>query len=80
LFFPLTFLTATFVPLDLLSGWIKTAATYNPITYVLNAMRALMLDGWDANALMSGLVACAILAAITYSFAILSLRARTRRK
>lgn len=39
LFFPLTFLTATFVPVSLLSGWIATAAIYNPITYILEAMR-----------------------------------------
>lgn len=39
LFFPLSFLTATFVPYDLLTGWIKTAAFINPITYILDAMR-----------------------------------------
>jgi ABC-2 type transport system permease protein len=80
LFFPLSFLTATFVPFDLLSGWIKVAATYNPITYVLDAMRTLMLTGWDAEILARGLSSCLVLAVITYSFAILSLRARTRRK
>jgi ABC-2 type transport system permease protein len=80
LFFPLSFLTATFVPFDLLSGWIKVAATYNPITYVLDAMRALMLTGWNGEVLLRGLTACAAMAAITYTFAILGLRARTRRK
>jgi ABC-2 type transport system permease protein len=80
LFFPLSFLTATFVPLDLLSGWIKVAATYNPITYVLDAMRTLMLTGWNAEIMLRGLSSCLALAVITYTFAILSLRARTRRK
>ena len=42
LFFPLTFLTASFVPLELLSGWLKAAARVNPITYVLEAMRSLL--------------------------------------
>lgn len=80
LFFPLTFLTATFVPIDLLSGWIKIAATYNPITYVLDAMRALMLTGWEADMLVRGLTSCLALAVVTYTFAFLGLRARTRRK
>jgi len=80
LFFPLSFLTATFVPFDLLSGWIKVAATYNPITYVLDAMRGLMLTGWEADVLLRGLTSCLALAVFTYTFAILSLRARTRRK
>ncbi|MCU0513305.1 MAG: ABC transporter permease [Anaerolineae bacterium] len=80
LFFPLSFLTATFVPLNLLSGWIQTAATYNPITYVLEAMRGLMLQGWDAEQLIRGVLSCAVMAAITYSFAFYGLRVRSRRK
>ncbi|MDL1883073.1 ABC transporter [Anaerolineae bacterium CFX8] len=80
LFFPLTFLTATFVPLSLLTGWIKTAATYNPITYILEAMRSVLLTGWEADVLARGLLAILAMAALTFTFAILSLRARTRRR
>ncbi len=39
IFFPLSFLTATFVPYELLGGWLKVAATINPITYILDATR-----------------------------------------
>lgn len=80
LFFPLSFLTATFVPLNLLSGWIQTAATYNPITYVLEAMRFLMLEGWDVEIMVRGLLACFAMAVVTYSFALYGLRVRSRRK
>jgi ABC-2 type transport system permease protein len=45
LFFPLTLLTAAFVPFDLLQGWIKIAAQINPITYILQAMHTILLDG-----------------------------------
>ena len=79
-FFPFTFLTASFVPLELLSGWLRTAAELNPITYVLGAMRSLMLDGWDSQALLGGVVACLILAVAMYALAVFSLRVRTRRK
>lgn len=80
LFFPLSFLTATFVPLNLLQGWIRTAADYNPITYLLGATRSLLLEGWVSDALLKGLFACLLLAVATFTFAIFSLRARTRQR
>lgn len=80
LFFPLTFLTASFVPLDLLSGWLATAARFNPITYVLEAMRATLNTGWDTTALWHGIAACLILAVAMYALAVFALRVRTRRK
>jgi len=80
LFFPLTFLTATFVPVALLSGWIKTAAEYNPITYILEAMRAVLLDGWQAEVLLRGLTSASVLGIVLFVFALLSLRSRTARR
>lgn len=80
IFFPLTFLTASFVPLDLLSGWLKVAATFNPITYLLNATRAVLNTGWDVEAISGGVAASLILCAVMFTFAYTSLRARTRRK
>jgi len=80
LFFPLTFLTATFVPINLLSGWIEIAARLNPITYILNAMRSLMIDGWDVQTLFVGLLACLGLGIATFLFSLYGLRLRTSRK
>ena len=79
IFFPLTFLAPTFVPLDLLDGWLKTAATYNPITYVMQAMRALLNTGWDSQAIGQAVLACLLLASAMYALALLALRVRTRR-
>ena len=80
LFFPLTFLTASFVPLELLSGWLKTAAQLNPITYVLGGMRSLMLTGWESTELWPAVTACLLLALAMYGLAAYTLRVRTRRK
>lgn len=80
LFFPLSFLTATFVPLELLSGWIKVAAQINPITYILEAMRAILNDGWQGDVILRGILSCVVLGVLTFAFAMASLRARTRRK
>jgi ABC-2 type transport system permease protein len=79
IFFPLTFLAPTFVPIDLLDGWLKTAARLNPITYVLEAMRALINTGWEGTALWQGVLACLILAFAMYALAVIALRIRTRR-
>ncbi len=80
LFFPLSFLTATFVPLELLNGWIRTAAEWNPITYILGATRSLMLDGWQADQLIPGLIACAIMGGVLFTFASFGLRSRVKRR
>jgi ABC-2 type transport system permease protein len=41
--FPLLFVSSAFVPLAVLPNWIQTVATVNPITYGVDAIRALML-------------------------------------
>ena len=79
IFFPLTFLAPTFVPLDLLDGWLKTAARINPITYVLEAMRELINQSWNGTALWQGVLACLLLAGAMYALAVFALRVRTRR-
>lgn len=79
IFFPLTFLAPTFVPIELLDGWLKTAAQLNPITYVLESMRALLIEGWDMTLLWQGTLACLILASAMYTLAVFALRVRTRR-
>lgn len=41
--FPLAFASSIFVPIDTLSGVIKTFAEHNPISYTVNVVRALSL-------------------------------------
>ena len=41
--FPLLFVSSAFVPLDVLPNWIQTLAIVNPVTYGVDAIRALML-------------------------------------
>jgi ABC-2 type transport system permease protein len=43
-FFPLLFLTPNFVPRDLLTRPMEIAATLNPVTYVMEALRSLLLE------------------------------------
>jgi ABC-2 type transport system permease protein len=65
-FFPLLFLTPNFVPRNLLTHPMEIAATLNPVTYVMEAMRSLILIGFDWVVLGKGfLVAGLFVAAMT---------------
>lgn len=58
-FFPLLFLTPNFVPRNLLTRPMENAATFNPVTYVMEALRALILQdlAWATVARGFGVVA-----------------------
>jgi ABC-2 type transport system permease protein len=44
IFFPLLFLTPNFVPRDMLTEPMEVAATINPVTYLMEALRSLILN------------------------------------
>ena len=67
LFFPFAFLTTSCVPRSALSGWMDTAAGWNPVTYVLAGMRSLISGGWEWTVLGKALLAIAIMGAISMS-------------
>ena len=52
IFFPLLFLTPNFVPFELLSEPLRTLARYNPVSYVIEGLRSLILDGFVASKLL----------------------------
>ena len=54
LFFPFAFMTTVFVPKEAMTGWLAMVATYNPVTYLLEALRSLVSVGWEPDALMPG--------------------------
>ena len=78
-FFPLFFLTDAVVPKQALTGWFSTIATYNPITYLLGALRSLITSGWDVGSLLGGLAALAGIALVSMSLALAAFRGRVRR-
>jgi ABC-2 type transport system permease protein len=47
LFFPLLFLTPNFVPFDRLSPVMEALARVNPVSYVIEGLRSLVILGWD---------------------------------
>jgi ABC-2 type transport system permease protein len=53
-FFPLLFLTPNFVPRDLLTRPMEVAATLNPVTYIMEALRSLILESFAWSAILPG--------------------------
>ena len=80
LFLPFVFLTTLFLPKEALTGWLANVATYNPVTYVLAALRSLISEGWDAQALLAGLVAALALGVVSMSLALMALHSRVRKR
>jgi ABC-2 type transport system permease protein len=80
LFFPFAFLTTSFVPRAQLTGWLSTIAGYNPVTYLLEGLRALVSHGWDGAALGKGLAAIAAVGCVSFPLALAALRSRVTRR
>jgi ABC-2 type transport system permease protein len=77
IFFPLLFLSPAFAPKEVFAPWMRTVATINPVTYILQGMRGLVLSGWDFRALGEALGAIAALGAFTLTLVFAGLRSRT---
>ncbi len=55
LMFVLLFLSSGAMPRDLIAqDWFATIATINPVSYVIEAFRSLLIVGWDGEALALG--------------------------
>jgi ABC-2 type transport system permease protein len=64
IFFPLLFLTPNFVPRHLLTRPMEIAATLNPVTYVMEAVRSLILQDFVWGSILRGFGVVAVLGAV----------------
>ncbi len=75
IFFPLLFLTPNFVPRDLLTRPMEIAATFNPVTYVMEAMRSLILDDLAWAKIGRGFVVVALFGLVMLALNVRTIRA-----
>jgi ABC-2 type transport system permease protein len=79
LFFPFLFLTSAYVPRAQLSGWLNTVAGFNPVTYLLDGLRSLdMQGGWQWGQLGQALLAIALVGLVSMSLCFAALRGRIK--
>ena len=64
IFFPLLFLTPNFVPRDLLTHPMEIAATINPVTYVMEGLRSLVLVDLNWTDIFQGFAVVVIFGAL----------------
>jgi ABC-2 type transport system permease protein len=76
-FFPLLFLSPAFAPKEIFAPWLEFLATINPVTYILQGMRDLILEGWDWGSFLGAIAAIAGIAAFTLTLTLSALRSRT---
>lgn len=75
LFLPLQFLSTQFFPESLLPSWVRTAAAWNPFTYMIDAARALITGPLTAGPVIKAVAVSIGLLVVTQ---IISLRAFKR--
>lgn len=64
LFMPIAFMSTAFVPVQLMPEWLRTVNDWNPISYVIEAMRSLMIVGFELDILGRAIVAILLLAVV----------------
>jgi ABC-2 type transport system permease protein len=62
--FPIFFISTAFVPVALMPEWMRVINDWNPITFLIEALRELMVTGYDWGAIGSALLSLTILGAI----------------
>jgi ABC-2 type transport system permease protein len=77
--FVLLFTAPAFFPRELLTPVLRDAAEYNPLTYIVEAVRSLLTDQPAIGDPWSGLLAAVLLAVATVALANLALKERLRR-
>jgi ABC-2 type transport system permease protein len=74
IFFPLLFLTPSFVPRPLLTRPMEVAATYNPVTYIMEGLRSLILEDLNWVVIARGFAVVAILGAVMVTLSVRTIR------
>lgn len=74
LVFPLYFGSTAFMPATLLPAWLRQVNRANPVAYLVNATRELMIDGWGWGAVTSGFIAAAVVGILGIAFGVAGFR------
>lgn len=77
LLFVLLFFSSMALPRDMIEAdWFRAIADWNPISYMLEGIRSLFIDGWDGEALALGFGLAAAIFVIAIAAASAALRTR----
>ncbi|HET7744930.1 MAG TPA: ABC transporter permease [Gaiellaceae bacterium] len=78
--FVFLFISSMNAPRNLIGvGWFRTAATLNPVSYMIECVRSLIIIGWDPEALILGFGFVGLIGAVSLVLASRALRLRMAR-
>jgi ABC-2 type transport system permease protein len=79
-FFVFLFLSSMNIPRNLISTtWFRDVATLNPVSYLIECVRSLIIVGWDTEALVLGFGIATVIAVVALALANWALRVRMAR-
>jgi ABC-2 type transport system permease protein len=80
LIFVFLFMSSMSMPRNLIqTDWFRIVATYNPVSYMIEGLRSLLITGWDGEALALGFACAFGVLAIGLTVASFSLKERMAR-
>ena len=79
LFFPFLFMTTLFLPQEAMTEWLGTVANYNPVTYLLAALRSLITVGWEPVTLLKGVGSVLLVGVVSMGMSLAALNGRATR-
>jgi ABC-2 type transport system permease protein len=74
LMFPIVFISTAFVPAELMPGWMQTVNDWNPVTFQIEAIRALMTTGYDWTAIGQAVLADVVVGVVLIAGTLLAFR------
>jgi ABC-2 type transport system permease protein len=77
LFIPIAFLSTAFVPEVMMPDWLQTLNVINPISYVIEAIRSLMIEGIVLEDLWPAFASIVILGLLLHSITLWAFRRMT---
>ena len=79
-FFVFLFISSMNMPRDLIEiDWFRAAATLNPVSYLIECVRSLIITGWDVEALALGFGIGTAITIVALTLASMALRTRLTR-
>ncbi|MBS1713573.1 MAG: ABC transporter permease [Armatimonadetes bacterium] len=72
--FPFLYLTTSQAPMHLLPPTFRILAAWNPVTYVIEGVRALVLNGWDDPSIGKGFLVAACVFVVMVSLTLASFK------
>jgi ABC-2 type transport system permease protein len=76
--FPLLFMSTAMLPRAFLPQWVQDFSSVNPVSYVADASRGLILTGYDWAAIGNAFAACLVFGIVLNGLAVLAFRAQGR--